>query len=145
LEAARGALLGHRLGALNPGVIGTVRLNPGAQREHVDAFLRAGANSRNVDRIDKPWRRAVLELDNGEAAVDSGIKAEDSHDAPLNRLSRSSSPHAPHPGARSRANSSMRGTSPTRRSIRTRTSSGLRECSRIGANKTCSAPILWRL
>src|SRR6266536_786998 len=44
LEAAGSALLGHRLGALDPGAIGAVRLNPGTQREHVDTFLRTGAD-----------------------------------------------------------------------------------------------------
>jgi len=70
------------LATLDPGTIGTVRPNPSLQCEHVDTFLRAGANGRNIDRIDEPWRCAVLELDDGASAMNAWIDADDSHHAP---------------------------------------------------------------
>jgi hypothetical protein len=91
LESARGALLGHRLGALNSGAIGVVCLNPGAQREHVDAFLGTGADGWNVGCIDESRRGAVRNLHNSEPTVNTGIdaedSAEDSHGVPPNRFS----------------------------------------------------------
>jgi hypothetical protein len=60
------------LSAFNYGVIRLMCLDPGPNREHVDALFRADTGDRDVDRIDDLRRRAV-ELDNGEPAVDSGI------------------------------------------------------------------------
>jgi hypothetical protein len=87
LEATARALLGHGLRSLDPSTVRVVRLNPSAQREHVDTLFRTGANGRNIDRIDEPGCCTVLELDNGESTVDTGINAEDPHDAPPNKLS----------------------------------------------------------
>jgi hypothetical protein len=88
-EAGASALLGHRLGALDRGVIRTMRLNPGAQCEHVDALFGASADGGNIHRVDKLRGRSVVELDNGKAAMNTRVDAKDSHDAPPNRLSRS--------------------------------------------------------
>jgi hypothetical protein len=77
-ETARGALLRHRLGALDPGAIGVVRLNPSAQRKHVDALLRAGTDGRDIDRVDELRRGAVVELDDGKTAMNTRVDAQNS-------------------------------------------------------------------
>ena len=41
------------------------------------------ASDRNIDRVDELRRRAVIELDDGEAAVDVGIDAKNFHGVPL--------------------------------------------------------------
>jgi hypothetical protein len=78
-ETARGALSGHRLTALDSGAIGVVCLNPSAQREHVHALLRTGSDGWNIDRVDDLWRGAIVELDDGETAMNTGIDTEESH------------------------------------------------------------------
>jgi hypothetical protein len=50
-ETGARALLWHRLGALDRGMIGTVRLNPAAHRDRIDAFLRTDADRRDIDRV----------------------------------------------------------------------------------------------
>jgi hypothetical protein len=52
-----------------------VRLNPGAQREHVDAFLRSGPNGRNIDCVDKLRRGTIGDLDDRGTAVHSGVNS----------------------------------------------------------------------
>jgi hypothetical protein len=45
-------LLRHRLGALNQRADRFVLIDEVANRRHVDAFPRAGADDRNIDRVD---------------------------------------------------------------------------------------------
>src|SRR5262249_11443184 len=82
-ETGARALLWRRLGALDRGMIGTVRLNPAAYRDRIDAFLRTDADRRDIDRVDELRGYAVIDFDDGESATHAGIDAEDSHGTPL--------------------------------------------------------------
>src|SRR6516162_10211641 len=56
-----------------------MRENPGADGEHVDALLGADAGHRDVDRVDELRRGAVVDLNDGEAAMDTWITTKDAH------------------------------------------------------------------
>src|SRR5262249_48639731 len=78
-ERACDALFWHRSRAFDCAVIGLMPSEPIGNSKHVDPHLRAGADDRDVDRIDKLRRGAVDELYDCEAAMDSGIDAKDLH------------------------------------------------------------------
>src|SRR5262249_51586968 len=80
-KAARRVLLGESLGSFDEGVLWLMHVHPTSDREHVDSFFRLDAGDRDIDRIDELWRRAVLDGDDGQSAVDSRVDARDDHDS----------------------------------------------------------------
>ena len=50
--------------------------------ERIDTLFCAGADGRDVDRFEQRRRGAVVDLDNRETAMNSGIDTEDPHDTP---------------------------------------------------------------
>jgi hypothetical protein len=81
-ESAGSSLLGHRLSTLDVGVLWLVHHDPIAQSDWIDALFRADSNGRNVNGIDEPWRGAIIDSDDREAAADTRIYAEDFHGTP---------------------------------------------------------------
>ena len=53
--------------------------NPISDRGDFDAFFRSDAGHRDVDGVDQPRRRAIVDGDNRQTAVNSGIDAKDLH------------------------------------------------------------------
>jgi hypothetical protein len=64
------------LTALDHGMVRPVLLNPGAQRQNIDALFRFDADDGKVDRVNELRCDAVADLDDGASATDgAGIKA----------------------------------------------------------------------
>ena len=80
LEAAGGALLGHRLRAFYDCSIWLVLTNKSAERVTVDTLLGTDTGDRNVDRADKPRSIALAHHDDGATAANSRINTKDPHD-----------------------------------------------------------------
>jgi hypothetical protein len=75
-ETRRCTLPRHRLTALDHGMVRPVLLNPGAQRQNIDALFRFDADNGKVDRVNELRCDAVADLDDGASATDgAGIKA----------------------------------------------------------------------
>ena len=77
LETRRRPLLRHRLRALNQGADWLVPIDEVANGDDVDPLFGAGADHRNVDRLDQSRGCAVLDGDDGQSAVNTGIDAQD--------------------------------------------------------------------
>src|SRR2546430_7290711 len=72
-------LFWHGLSTFDHGMIGLMHLNPGADRERVNSLFRADSNHWNVDRVEQLRRRVVDDVDDGAAAMDSPVYAENPH------------------------------------------------------------------
>src|SRR6516165_7481336 len=69
-ETRRCTFPGHRLAALDHGMVRPVCLNPGAQRQNIDALFRFDADEGKVDRVNELRCDAVVNLDDGASATD---------------------------------------------------------------------------
>ena len=75
-KATARPLLRHGLRPFNERVLRRMRYDPGADGENIDTFLRTDTSDRNVNRVVKLRRGAVVDTDDCEAATNAGIYTE---------------------------------------------------------------------
>jgi hypothetical protein len=78
-ETGARALLWHRLGAFDRSMIGTMRFNPVAHCNCINALLGCGTRCWDVDSVNELWTRAIVDFHSGESTNGAGIDAKDLH------------------------------------------------------------------